>query len=87
MKKNVRNRILAHVLALVSMPTFVFSATQTYDDANVSNVWNTSTVNWDGSTVAWTNGNDAVFAGTGEAVAVTTVSANKIHFNATGYGA
>jgi fibronectin-binding autotransporter adhesin len=85
MKKNLRNRILAHVLALVSLPTFVFSATQTYDDTSASNVWNTTTTNWDGSTVVWTNGNDAVFAGTGEAVAVTTVSANKIDFNSTGY--
>jgi autotransporter-associated beta strand protein len=61
----------------------VLAASQTYDDASASNVWDTSTLNWGG--VAWSNGNDAVFAGTGEGVAVTTVTAHNVDFNSTGY--
>jgi autotransporter-associated beta strand protein len=39
---------------------------QVYDSANPAGVWDASTLNWDGSSAAWTNGNDASFAtGTG----------------------
>lgn len=55
--------------------------------------WSTATdvFNWDtsatgGSDVAWTNGSDAVFGGTGGAVTVSgTVSATSLNFAAPGY--
>ena len=55
----------------------------TYDDASAFNTWNTSDLNWGG--LAWTNGDSAVFAGTGEAVTVGTVSAGSITFSSSGY--
>lgn len=60
------------------------AATQTYLDSNVLNTWNATDANWDAG-VTWTNGNDAVFGGTGETVTVTTATANSITFNSAGY--
>jgi len=60
------------------------AADQTYDDTSGDNVWDTSTANWDAG-VAWTNGNSAIFGGTGESVAVDTVTANGITFDSAGY--
>ncbi|MFO1489318.1 MAG: hypothetical protein U1F87_00020 [Kiritimatiellia bacterium] len=57
---------------------------QTYDDTNVANVWDLGTFNWDGSTVSWTDGNDAVFGGTGEAVTISAVSVQNVDINSTG---
>jgi fibronectin-binding autotransporter adhesin len=62
------------------------AADQTYDDTNVSNVWDLSTLNWDGSAAAWTNGNNAIFGGTGESVAINAaLTVGNITFNSTGY--
>ncbi|MCU0780082.1 MAG: autotransporter-associated beta strand repeat-containing protein, partial [Akkermansiaceae bacterium] len=50
----------------ISLTSAASAAVQVYDSANPAGVWDTTTVNWDGSTVAWTNGNDALFdTGTG----------------------
>lgn len=61
----------------------VSAATQTYDDSSSSNVWNASTLNWGGE--VWASGNDAIFGGTGEAVAVTAETAHNISFSSLGY--
>jgi T5SS/PEP-CTERM-associated repeat protein/autotransporter-associated beta strand protein len=66
--------------------TTLSAQTQSYDSANGSNVWDLATTNWDGSTVVWTNGNNAIFGGTGESVSVNAgVSVGDITFNSTGY--
>ena len=65
--------------------TLVRAATQVYDDTSGANVWDVSTLNWDTSTAPWTDGNDAVFGGTGEAVAVSAVSVQNLNINAAGY--
>ncbi|MFO1528311.1 MAG: autotransporter-associated beta strand repeat-containing protein [Kiritimatiellia bacterium] len=59
-------------------------ATQTYQDGNALNTWNTTDLNWDAG-VVWVDGNDATFAGTGEAVTVGTVTVHNTVFNSTGY--
>ena len=77
---------LRQILALVLTSTLAHAATQTYDVASGVNVWDTSTSNWDGSTLPWTNGNDALFAGTGEQVTVnSTISAGIVTFSSNGY--
>jgi fibronectin-binding autotransporter adhesin len=60
--------------------------TQTYDDTNVANVWDLSTANWNASTLPWTNGNNATFAGVGEAVDVdAAITVGNITFSVGGY--
>lgn len=70
----IQTRNFTTLIALVVGPALIagsaFAADQTYDATHPSNVWDTMTVNWDGSTAAWTNGNNATFSGTGESVAV-----------------
>lgn len=73
-------------LAVAGTSQFANAATQNYQDANAANVWDTTTFNWDAGTSKWTNGNDAVFGGTGETVEVNAaISANSITFNVGGY--
>ena len=60
------------------------AAVQTYQDGNSLDTWNTTDTNWD-SGVVWMNCNSAIFGGTGETVAVSTVSAAGITFNSSGY--
>ena len=71
-------------LAGVAVQPIVFAADQAYVGPNASKVWNTSATNWD-SGVAWTNGNNAIFSGTGESVTVTTVTANGMTFSSAGF--
>jgi fibronectin-binding autotransporter adhesin len=78
-------RLLCLTSLLSVLPAAVRPATQTYDDANGANVWDTATSNWDGSTLPWTNDNDAVFAGTGEAVTLATVSVHNMDVNSADY--
>lgn len=67
-------------------PSTASAADQTYDPTNVSNVWDLATLNWDGSTAAWVNGNNAIFGGTGETVDVNAaISVGNITFNSGGY--
>ncbi|MCW1921886.1 autotransporter-associated beta strand repeat-containing protein [Luteolibacter arcticus] len=58
--------------------------TQTYQDGNSLNTWNSGDTNWDAG-VVWTDDNDAVFGGTGEAITVGTVSAHNLTFDSAGY--
>ena len=60
------------------------AADQTWNTSGPSDNWNTTDLNWDGG-VAWTNGNSAIFSGTGEAITVGTVSAAGMTFSGTGY--
>ena len=63
-----------------------FAADQTYDDTSVSDFWDLAEFNWDASTVGWTNGNNAIFGGTGESVAVNdAITVGDLTFNSTGY--
>ena len=54
-----------------------------------SGLWNTANSNWWDTALAplqpWTDGSDAVFWGTAGAVTLSTVSANSLSFNTTGY--
>lgn len=62
------------------------AATQTYAEADAADVWDLTTTNWDGSTVVWTNGNNAIFGGTGESVSVdAAITVGNITFNTPGY--
>ena len=78
-----------HVLMVLflcgGLSTASHAATQTYQDGNVLNTWNTTDLNWDAGAATWTDGNDAVFAGTGEAVTVGAVSVHNLQFDSTGY--
>ncbi|MDP1586742.1 MAG: autotransporter-associated beta strand repeat-containing protein, partial [Prosthecobacter sp.] len=73
-------------LAFFFLPAFAFAqADQTWLDANVSNDWSTAVPNWQGD-VVWTNGNNAIFGGTGETVEVASdLTIKNITFNSTGY--
>lgn len=73
---------LAFPVTLALLPAQ--GADQTYLDSSATNTWNTTDLNWDAG-VAWANNNTAIFGGTGETVAVGTVTANGITFNSTGY--
>lgn len=72
------------VLGVAASSQYASAANQTYQDAHVSNVWDTTTANWDAG-VVWTNNNTATFAGTGETVTVSGVTANGITFGSAGY--
>src|SRR6478735_1548498 len=55
---------------------------QTWLDTNADNTWNGP--NWSGA--PWANGNNAIFGGTGETVALTApVTVGNITFNSAGY--
>jgi len=71
-------------LAALATQQSASAAAQTYQDANVANVWDTTTANWDAG-VVWANGNTATFQGTGESVTVNAVTTNGITFSTTGY--
>jgi len=71
-------------LAGLASQNSAYAAAQVYQDANISNVWDTTTANWDAG-VVWTNGNTATFGGTGESVTVNAVSTAGITFGSTGY--
>ncbi|MBI1367931.1 MAG: hypothetical protein GC162_04680 [Planctomycetes bacterium] len=77
------NLTLAAVLA-AAFATQVPAATQTWNTAGPTNTWNLTDTNWDAG-AAWTNGNDALFAGSGEAVTVAAVTANGLSFTDNGY--
>ena len=65
---------------------FALAADQTWIDANGNNDWNTATdMNWDAG-VFWTQGNNAIFGGTGETVTLTEgITAGNITFNSDNY--
>jgi fibronectin-binding autotransporter adhesin len=58
---------------------------QTWLDTNVDNLWSTAALNWDAG-VAWADGNNAIFGGTGELVEIDgAVSVANLTFNVDGY--
>lgn len=60
-------------------------AAQTWRDGEVNNDWDLTTLNWDAG-VVWTNGNHAIFGGTGETVEVAgNITVNNLTFNSNGY--
>lgn len=82
MKLSLRSLLLAATFAGSSS---AFAATQTWQQANSDNNWNTTATNWDAG-VIWTNGNDATFGGTGESVTLGSgIIANNLTFSAGGY--
>jgi autotransporter-associated beta strand protein len=87
MKTSVSRHHLVTAAATLVVVTAAHAVgtTQTYDDTSALNVWNTTDSNWDASAAPWTNDNDAIFAGTGEAVAVAAVSAHGLAINSSGY--
>ncbi len=80
----VNTRKLAAILTVAACALGAPAATQTYLDSSVLNTWNTTDANWDAG-VVWVTGNSAIFGGTGETVAVGTVTAGDITINSTGY--
>jgi fibronectin-binding autotransporter adhesin len=81
-------RLLALVLPVVVLliPGGIFAQSpQNWIQANASNDWSLTALNWDAG-VGWTNGNNAIFAGTGETVELaSSVTVNNLTFNSTGY--
>lgn len=71
---------------ILALSPNLHAADQTWIDANLNNNWNTDTdLNWDAG-VAWAQGNNAIFGGTGETVTLATgISVGDMTFNAAGY--
>ena len=70
--------------------TFAVAVPQYFNAAGAPANWNTSTANWGNGpggpySSLWTNGNNALFEGTGSTVNVGTVSAASLTFNTAGY--
>jgi autotransporter-associated beta strand protein len=65
MKTNPLSRFRSAPLILsvvtLTLTAVAPAADQFYDSTNPAGVWDTTTLNWDGSTAAWTNGNSALF--------------------------
>lgn len=62
----------------------VSAAVQVYDPVNPAGVWDTTTLNWDGSAAAWVNGNDASFAGgTGTVVVSSGIAVGQLLVSST----
>jgi autotransporter-associated beta strand protein len=87
--KNKTVSLFQSAPALVAVAAITFSAAataavQVYDSTNPAAVWDTTTVNWDGSTVAWTNGNDALFdTGTGTVTVNQAIGLAKLTISST----
>jgi T5SS/PEP-CTERM-associated repeat protein len=71
---------------LLSAPFDARSATETWNPAGGggNGTWDTVTDNWNPGQTIWTNGNDALFSGTGGTVTVVSPSANSLTFSASG---
>jgi T5SS/PEP-CTERM-associated repeat protein/autotransporter-associated beta strand protein len=84
-----RSRIFASLLAcafFLPAPFQARSATETWNPGGAgggNGTWNTVTGDWD-SAQTWTNGNDALFSGSGGTVIVVDPIANSLTFSATG---
>ncbi len=81
--RSLSSAIVATVTLLASQNDSS-AANQTYLDTSPLNTWNTTDANWDAG-IVWTNGNTAIFGGTGESLTVSTVTTNGITFNSAGY--
>jgi len=82
--KPTQNPFLTLSAAFVLTTGARAAVSQTYEDGNSLNTWNVSDTNWDTS-VVWVNDNDALFAGTGEAITVGTVGVHNIAINSANY--
>lgn len=84
----IKHDHLALVAALVGVlayaPQRIAAADQTWKTTGPSDSWNLTDLNWNAG-VAWTNGNNALFTGTGEAITVNSVTANGLSFSGNGY--
>lgn len=81
----LRNVIGTFLMIGVFSPAVMSGAEQTWLPANANNDWSLTAPNWD-TGVGWTNGNDALFTGTGETVEVASdITVNNLTFNSTGY--
>ncbi|WP_038166276.1 autotransporter-associated beta strand repeat-containing protein [Verrucomicrobium sp. BvORR106] len=83
-------RYIAPAASLLASLVFTWSGkaqvAQNYDPTHPSTVWDLSTTNWDGSTLPWTNGNNAAFGGSGVTIDVNAaITAANLTFNAGGY--
>ena len=84
MKTSIHPRLLATGVVSGILATTALAADQTWNTAGPSDNWNTTDLNWDAG-VAWSDGNSAVFSGTGEAITVGTVTAAGMTFSGTDY--
>ncbi len=83
LKKFRRPCITLAVVALSSI--CLKAADQVWLQANLNNEWSLTAPNWDAG-VPWTNGNNAIFGGTGENVEVASdLTINHLTFNGNGY--
>lgn len=81
-RKNSSNWVAPLLLAF---SLCAHAADQTWDWANADNNWSTTATNWDAA-ATWTNGNTAIFGGTGEAIALGTgITVNGLTFDSAGY--
>ena len=76
------------ICSLLLLLCLVPASTQAQSDQtwiNGSGTWNTTGLFWD-SGVVWTNGNNAIFGGTGETITLSgSLSVNHLTFNSTGF--
>lgn len=80
-----RQLALVPMLALSWLLPLQGQNSQTWISTNANNDWSLSAPNWDAG-VVWTNGNHAIFAGTGETVELASdITVTNITFNSNGY--
>ena len=78
--------LFAVILATSAVVSSASAANLTWIDTNTNNAWNLTELNWNPGPVAWTDSNNAIFAGTAETVALeTAISAGALTVNTTGY--
>lgn len=76
--------VFCALLAFV-VPSVGHAQNQTWIPTNPNNDWSLTAPNWDAG-VPWTNGNNAIFGGTGEIVEIASdVTVGNITFNSNGY--
>ncbi|GAA5140359.1 hypothetical protein GCM10023213_22850 [Prosthecobacter algae] len=70
---------------LLPWPAPVKAADQNWIPANLNNDWSLTAPNWDAA-LPWTNGNNAIFGGTGEIVEIASdLTVGNLTFNSNGY--
>ncbi|HAL70188.1 MAG TPA: hypothetical protein DCP71_00230, partial [Verrucomicrobiales bacterium] len=70
---------------LLPSPALLKAADQTWIPANLNNDWSLTAPNWDAG-LPWTDGNNAIFGGTGEIVEVASdLTVGNLTFNSNGY--
>lgn len=84
MKKRTYPVMLTSTGFAAVLAASALAADQTWNTGGPSDVWNTTDLNWEGG-VVWSDGNTAIFSGTGEAITVGTVSAAGMTFSGTDY--